>query len=57
MFILLCDVKAILLNYKKQENLSFGNSFVSTVRKISNINILIPNLKKKNNFSKAVDQN
>lgn len=47
MFILLCDVKAILLNYRKQENLSFGNSFVSTVRKISNINILIPNLKKK----------
>lgn len=54
MFILLCDVKAILLNYRKQENLSFGNSFVSTVRKISNINILIPNLKKKTIFPKQL---
>ena len=54
MFILLCDVKAIFLNYRKQENLSFGNSFVSTVRKISNINSLIPNLKKKTIFPKQL---
>jgi len=47
MFILFCDVKAIFLNYRKQENLSFGNCFVSTVQKISNINILISNLRKK----------
>ena len=54
MFIIICDVKAIFLNYRKQENLSFGNSFVSTVGKISNINILKPNLKKKTIFPKQL---